>query len=63
MQTQEGQKNEEIKGQLFSKGLVGIVNSSKKRAKKTDHYYVTSRSTCFRSFFGKIEDNKKSFRN
>ena len=50
------------KGQLISKGLVGILNYSKKRIKKIDlQYYVYLRSTCLRQFFGRIEDTKKSF--
>ena len=58
MQTQEGQKNEEIKGQLFSKGLVGILNSSKKRAKKCDHYHVTLGQLVFVCFLEKLKTPK-----
>ena len=49
-----------IKGQLISKGLLGIFNSSKKWTKKFDWYL---RSICFRSFFVKFEDSKKTFQN
>ena len=44
------------KGQLISKGLVGILNSSKKNERKNSTY-----STMM--FFERIEDTKKSFRN
>ena len=49
------------KGQLISKGLVGLLSSSKKGTKKIQPrvlWYL--RSTCFCSFFGRIEDTKKS---
>ena len=47
-----------IKGHLISKGLFGVFNSSEKRTK-------TSRPEVefFRSFFGRIQDTNKSFRN
>ena len=62
MQTQEGQKNEEIKGHLFSKGLVGILNSSKKRVKKfDDHYHVTSGQLVFVRFLEKVKTPKRPF--
>ena len=44
----------ETKGQLISKGLFGILNSSKKRTKKLTNLLWYLRSTCFRSFFGRI---------
>ena len=54
-----------FKGQLISKCLLGIFNSSKKRTKKvglaTIQWYL--KSICFHSFFGRIEDTKKTFRN
>ena len=54
------------KGQLISKCLFGVFNSSKKRTKKFDSttmVYDTSRSNCFHSFFGRIQNTKKTFRN
>ena len=52
------------KGQLISKGLVGILNSPKKRTKKFNlQYYDTSGRLVFVRFFGRIEDTKKAFRN
>ena len=46
-----------IKGQLISKCLFGIFNSSKKETKKFVLWYL--KSNCFRSFFGRIEDTQK----
>ena len=46
------------KSQLISKRLFGNFNSSKKRTKK---FYLML--NCFSSFFGRIEDTKKTFRN
>ena len=51
--------NDGIKGQLISKGLFGILNSSKKRTKKFDltipQVYV--------GFLKEFEGTKKTFRN
>ena len=46
-----------IKGQLISKGLFGVFNSSKKQKQKKS----VLRSNFFCSFFGIIEDIIKSF--
>ena len=52
------------KGQLISKGLFGILNSSKKTNKKIRLcYYDTSGRLVFIRFLGEIEDTKKIFRN
>jgi hypothetical protein len=52
------------KGQLFSKGLFGIINSSKKANQKIRfYYYDTSGGLVFVRFFGEIEDTKNTFRN
>ena len=49
------------KGQLISKGLFGVLNSSKKRTKKIRlNYYDTSGRLVFLEEF---EDTKKTFRN
>ena len=52
-----------IKGQLISKGRFGILNFSKKRAKKFDLTTMMPQVELFRSFFGRIEDTKKTIRN
>ena len=49
--------NIETKGQLISKCLFGIFNSPK----KTNELLWYLKSNCFRSFFGRIEDTKKTF--
>ena len=48
------------KGQLISKCLFDILNSSKKRTKKFD---LTTMILQVQLFFGRIEDTKKTFRN
>ena len=54
----------ESKGQLISKGLFGILNSSKKRTKKFDLImYYTSGRLVFIRFLEEFEDTKKTFRN
>ena len=52
-----------LKGQLISKFLFGIFNSPKKRTKKLDFNTMVPQVELFRSFFGRIEDAKKTFRN
>ena len=49
------------KGQLISKGLFGILNSSKKWTKKFNLTTILwcLRSTCFRLFFGRIWRHQK----
>ena len=53
------------KGQLISKGLFGVFNSSKKRTKKFDQtlctYYDTSGRIVFVHFLKEFEDTKKTF--
>ena len=51
------------KGQLISKGLFGILNSSKKRTKKFDltTYYDTSVRLVFVRFFGEFKTPKSPF--
>ena len=49
------------KGQLNSKGLFGILNSSKKRTKKIN--YDTSGRIVFVLFLEEFEGTKKTFRN
>jgi hypothetical protein len=49
------------KGQLNSKGLFGILNSSKKRTKKIN--YDTSGRIVFVRFLEEFEGTKKTFRN
>ena len=51
-----------VKGYLISKGLFGILNSSKKRTKKIN-YYDTSGRLVFDRFLEKFEDTEKTFRN
>ena len=50
------------KGQLISKGLDGILNSSKKRTKKFDiQYYDTSGRLIFVHFLGELKTPKNPF--
>ena len=52
------------KVQLILKGLVGILNSSKKRTIRFDlQYYDTSGQLVFVRFLEEAEDTKKIFRN
>ena len=52
------------KGQLISKGLFGILNSSKKTNEKIrPNYYDISGQIVFVRFFGRIEKPQKTFRN
>ena len=52
------------KGQLISKFLFGIFNSLKiQRKKKSTLLLWYLKSNYFRSFFGRIEDTKMTFRN
>ena len=51
------------KGQLISKGLFGILNSSKYERKIQPNYYDTSGRLFFIRFLEEIEDTKKTFRN
>ena len=50
------------KGQLISKCLFGIFNSPKKRTKNSTLLLWYLKSNCFCSFFGRIEDTKRTFR-
>ena len=51
------------KGQLISKGLVGILNSSKKRTKKFDlQYYDTSGQLVFILFLEELKTPKSPFK-
>ena len=52
-----------FKGQLISKGLFGILNSSKTNAKNQLNYYDTSGRLFFVRFLEEFEDTKKTFRN
>ena len=52
-----------FKGQLISKCLFGIFNSPKKRTKKFNFTTMVPQVDFFCSFFGRIEDTKKAFRN
>ena len=52
-----------VKGQLISKELVGILNSSIKRIKKFNlQYYDTSGRLVFVSFLEELETSKSSFK-
>jgi hypothetical protein len=51
-----------IKGQLISKGHLGVFNSSKKRTKKFCPSRPGQTLEISRSFFGRIEDTKIFFR-
>ena len=55
----------DVKGQLISKGLFGILNYSKKQTKKFNltTTYDTSGRLVFVHFFEEFEDAKKIFRN
>jgi hypothetical protein len=52
-------KKRQTKGQLISKGLVGILNSPKKQTKKINFTTWYFKSNSFPSFFGRIEATKK----
>ena len=53
-----------IKGQLISKGLFGILNSTKKRTKKFDFTTMIPQVDLFSFvFLEEFEDTKKTFRN
>ena len=55
-------EDESTKGQLISKGLVGILNSSKKRTKKFDiQYYDTSGRLVFVRFLEELKTQKSLF--
>ena len=51
------------KGQLISKCHFGVFNSPKKRTKTIRLEVYSSKFEFFRSFFGRFEDTKKTFRN
>ena len=52
------------KGQLISKGVFGILNSSKKTNEKIRfNYYDTLGRLVFVRFLEEFEDTKKTFRN
>ena len=52
------------KGQLISKGLFGILNSSKKRTKRFDLTTMIPQVDLFSFvFLEEFEDTKKTFRN
>ena len=51
------------KGQLISKGLFCVFNSSKKRTKNLCPGRLGQKLKFSSSFFGRIEDTKKTFRN
>ena len=51
------------KGQLISKGHFGVFNSSKKTNLKALFLPYSTGAELFRSFFGRIENTKKTFRN
>ena len=53
----------ETKGQLISKGLFGVFNSPKKRTKNVCPSRLGQNFEFSSSFFGRIEDTKKAFRN
>ena len=52
-----------VKGQLFSKGLLGVFNSPVKRTKNVYLSKLGQKFEFSSSFFGRIEDTKKAFRN
>ena len=57
-----GSSNLFTKGQLISKGLFDILNSSKKRTKKIRiNCYGTSGRFVFVRFLEEFEDTKKTF--
>ena len=49
------------KGQLISKCLFGVFNSPKIEQKTIRLEFQSSKVKFFRSFFGRIEDTKKTF--
>ena len=51
------------KGQLILKGLFGVFNSLKKRTKNVCPNRLGQKFEFSWSFFGRIEDTKKTFRN
>ena len=51
------------KGQLISKGLFGVFNSPKKRTKNVCLSRLGQKFEFSNSFFGRIKDTKKTFRN
>ena len=51
------------KGQLTSKGHFGFFNSSKKRTKNFCPSWLGQKFEFSSSFYGRIEDTKKPFRN
>ena len=52
------------KGQLILKCLlIWCLQFSKNERKQVDLRYLSSKVEFFRSFFGRIEDTKKTFRN
>ena len=57
------QQSKSFKGQLISKCLFGIFNSSKKRTKNFCPSRLGQKLKFSSSFFGRIEDTKMSFRN
>ena len=52
-----------LKGQLISKGLFCVFNSSKKRTKNVCPSRLGQKFKFSSSFFGRIEDTQKTFRN
>ena len=56
-------ENSAIKGQLISKGLFCVFNSSKKRTKNFCPSRLGQKFKFSRMFFGRIEDTKKTFGN
>ena len=54
----------DVKGQLISKGLFGILNYSKKTNEQIQlNYYDTSGRIVFVRFLEEFEDTKKTLRN
>jgi hypothetical protein len=52
-----------VKGQLILKGHLGIFNSSKKRTWKLWFLPYPTEAEIFHTFFGRIENTKKTFLN
>ena len=52
-----------FKCQLISKCIFDIFNSPKKRTKKIDFTTMVPQVELFSSFFERIEDTKKTFKN
>ena len=50
----------EVKGQIISKGLLGVLEFSQK---PNERIRSSSKNEFVRSFFGRIRGNQKSFRN